>query len=119
MQWIKNQYSHLIGKKAELLACEYLQKRGLSLVCKNYRCRSGEIDLIMKEQDQLVFVEVKYRTNKDFGLALEYFHLHKRKKFERAVSHYFHEKRLNPTLIDHRIDLVAIDNTDIQWLKSV
>lgn len=119
MQWIKNRYSHLVGKKAEQQASEYLQQQGLSLVCENYRCRSGEIDLIMKEQDQLVFVEVKYRTNTDFGHALEYFHLHKRKKFEKAVSHYLHEQRLNPTLIDHRIDLVAIENTDIQWLKSV
>lgn len=119
MQWIKQQLSNVIGEKAERLACEFLQKQGLKLVCKNYRCRTGEIDLVMKEQDEFVFVEVKYRSNADFGQALEYFHIHKRKKFQLAVSHFMHEKGLNPTMVDHRIDVIAIDNTNIEWLKSV
>lgn len=119
MQWIKQQLSSVIGEKAERQACEYLQHQGLKLVCKNYRCRTGEIDLVMKEQDEFVFVEVKYRSNKDFGEAMEFFDTHKRRKFELAVSHFMHEKGLNPTLVDHRIDVIAIDNTNIEWLKSV
>lgn len=119
MQWIKKPFSHLIGQQAEEQACLYLKAQGLRFIGKNFRCRSGEIDLIMMDQDEWVFVEVKYRSNQEFGAAMEYFHQHKRKKFERAVQHFMHGKRLNPAMVAHRIDLLAIDDKQIQWLKSV
>ena len=49
------------GDHAEQLACVFLQQQGLQLVTRNYRCRGGEIDLIMRDDDSLVFVEVRYR----------------------------------------------------------
>lgn len=119
MQWIKKPLSYLIGQKAEQQACDYLVAQGMRLIRKNFRCRSGEIDLIMMDEDEWVFVEVKYRSKKEFGLAMEYFHQHKRKKFERAMQQFLYEQRLNPAMVAHRIDLLAIDDEEIQWLKSV
>lgn len=119
MQWIKRPLSYLLGQQAEQTACEFLQEQGLTLISRNYRCRTGEIDLVMQESGTWVFVEVKFRQKKDYGQAAEYFDLRKRKKFESAVQHFLHERRLNPSVIDYRIDLLAIDNQDIQWLKSV
>ena len=61
----------LQGKKAEDVACSFLQRNGLSLVERNYHCRYGEIDLIMHDDDTLVFVEVRYRNSNKFGDAAE------------------------------------------------
>jgi putative endonuclease len=60
-----------IGDHAEWCACKYLERHGLKLLEKNFRCRSGEIDLIMRHGDSLVFVEVRYRRQIDFGHAAE------------------------------------------------
>ena len=59
------------GTGAEDLACAYLQQNGLRLLARNYRCRSGEIDLIMRDGEYLVFVEVRYRKREAFGSAAE------------------------------------------------
>ena len=61
----------LSGKQAENMACDYLQKRGMTLVERNFRKRRGEIDLIMYDRQDLVFVEVKYRHSDRFGSAEE------------------------------------------------
>ncbi len=57
------------GDHAELLACRYLQRHGLRLLTRNFHCRRGEIDLIMRDGDSLVFVEVRYRQQVRFGRA--------------------------------------------------
>ena len=59
------------GQFAEQKACQFLQQKGLTLIEKNYRCRNGEIDLIMLDKDQLVFVEVRFRKNEDYGTAID------------------------------------------------
>ena len=56
-----------VGSQAEDFAQHYLEQQGLALVERNFRCRLGEIDLIMHEGSTLVFVEVRYRRNRDFG----------------------------------------------------
>ncbi|GAC22141.1 hypothetical protein GARC_5206 [Paraglaciecola arctica BSs20135] len=91
---------------------------------QNYRCRTGEIDLIMQDGDELVFVEVKYRSKSQHGSAIEFFHASKKRKFESAAMHYMQEKGFNPSIIPHRIDLVGIEGNgqkqqNINWLKSV
>lgn len=119
MSWIKQTLSHLIGQQAESLACDYLISKGLLLLERNYRCRLGEIDLIMEHEGEIVFVEVKYRKENNYGSAEEYFHPVKRKKFEATLLHYLNNKKLNPSSIPHRIDLLAINGKDVQWYTSV
>jgi putative endonuclease len=55
------------GAAAEALAAEFLVARGLIILERNYRCRSGEIDLIVRDRDTLVFVEVRLRSSAAFG----------------------------------------------------
>jgi putative endonuclease len=123
LKWIKQALSPIIGSQAEAYARTYLENSGLIFVCANYRCKSGEIDLILKDQDTLVFVEVKYRSNSSHGSAVEFFHQAKRRKFVSAIMHYFQQHSLNPNSVSHRIDLLGIDKTShepkVTWLKNV
>ena len=73
MQWIKQALSPLIGSEAERFARTFLEQQGLTFIMKNYRCRTGEIDLVMQDGDELVFVEVKYRSQSQYGSAIEFF----------------------------------------------
>ena len=59
------------GRDAELACCKYLQQQGLKLLAKNYLGRRGELDLVMQENNTVVFIEVRYRKNDTFGGALE------------------------------------------------
>jgi putative endonuclease len=124
LKWIKQALSPLIGSEAERFARTFLEQQGLTFIMQNYRCRTGEIDLIMQEDDELVFVEVKYRSKSQHGSAIEFFHASKKRKFESAVMHYMQEKGFNPSIVPHRIDLVGIEGNGsqqqkIEWLKSV
>ncbi|WP_158768676.1 YraN family protein [Paraglaciecola sp. L1A13] len=124
MPWNNPLRSLTKGALGEARALAYLKQQGLELITQNYRCRSGEIDIIMRDGQELVFVEVKYRSGQQFGNAVEFFHSHKRRKFESAIQHYMLDNQLNPSLIAHRIDIVGIDvlsnNSDrISWLKYV
>ena len=58
------------GAAAENIAAAWLQRRGLRLLTRNFRCKAGEIDLVLEDGDQLVFAEVRYRSGKAFGLPL-------------------------------------------------
>ena len=78
MNWIKQALSPIIGSEAERVARTFLEQQGLTFVMQNYRCRSGEIDLIMRDGTELVFVEVKYRKNSQHGKAVEFFHAKKK-----------------------------------------
>ncbi len=57
------------GARAEAACCHYLLQQGLKLIDKNYRCRCGEIDLIMLDRQTLAFIEVRYRKNSTYGGA--------------------------------------------------
>jgi putative endonuclease len=124
LQWIKQALSPLIGREAENLARTFLEQQGLIFIMQNYRCRTGEIDLIMQDTEELVFVEVKFRSKNQYGSAIEFFHASKKRKFESAVMHYMQERGFNPSVVPHRIDLVGIEGKsqqqqNISWLKSV
>lgn len=108
-----------IGNEAENIAKQYLLEQGLTYHSNNYHSRAGEIDLVMRDQQEWVFVEVKYRSNSTHGSAIEYFHAVKRHKFTQTVKHFMHQQRLNPATVPHRIDVIAIDGKHISWFKCV
>ncbi len=104
------------GKDGEAFACTYLKQHGLQLVEKNYRCRYGEIDLIMLDQTMLVVIEVRVRKNNLYGGALESITAKKQAKIIRTTEFYLIEKKINKPL---RFDVVAITgNTDVNWIKN-
>ncbi|QMU62486.1 MAG: YraN family protein [Gammaproteobacteria bacterium] len=94
------------GKIAEDEACHFLKKQGLKLVEKNYRCRTGEIDLIMQDKETLVFVEVRYRTKNDYGSALDSVDQRKIEKLISAAGHYVSTHQPD---LPMRFDVVGFD----------
>lgn len=107
------------GIEAEQHAKQYLQARGLIFVTQNYAVPLGEIDLIFKDENQLVFVEVKYRENSRHGTAAEYFTSAKRRKMHKAIMCYLQQHDLNLHHTSLRIDVIAIDGQKLEWLVNV
>lgn len=109
----------LIGYDAEQRAKYYLLENSLRFVEQNYKAKVGEIDLIMLDEKQLVFVEVKFRSTASRGSAAEQFTPKKRKRLERTINYYLLQKKLNPHHTNLRIDVVAIDGEQVNWIKNV
>ena len=109
------------GLHFESLALRYLQKQGLRLVTKNYRCAAGEMDLIMRHKRTLIFVEVRFREAEDFGSAIETVDRRKQLKVRRAAQHYLLRHKTYDSL-QCRFDVVGITkkNSDVQfsWLPN-
>lgn len=101
-----------IGKLGEELATQYLKKKGVKIIERNFRCRQGEIDIIGKESEELVFIEVKTRTNQKYGKPVEAVNLIKRKHMNRAIEFYLYTKQLTKERV--RIDImeVYLDNLE-------
>ncbi len=107
------------GQQAEDSVLAYLQAQGLALVERNYRCRGGEIDLIMRDGGTIVFVEVRFRSDLRFGGALASVDFHKQARLIHAASHFLATKRIDrPT----RFDVAAVSPDQgklaIQWIKD-
>ncbi len=104
------------GGDAESAALSFLEERGLRLVERNYRCRMGEIDLIMREKDTLVFVEVRKRSSRDFGGAAASITDAKQKKLIHAARHYLSKFGSEPAC---RFDALLYDETGKpEWIKN-
>lgn len=106
------------GAEAEQLAAAYLQRQGLSLVARNYRCRFGEIDLIMREGASLVFVEVRLRSRSDFGGAAASIGAAKQGKLVRTAQHYLSTLRNIPPCRFDALLLHSSGGHDIEWVKN-
>ena len=114
--------STVVGNRAERSALKYLQRKGLRLIRRNYRCRFGEIDLIMRDDDCLVVVEVRYRVSAGFTTPAITVDEKKQGKIARATLAYQSgsaEFREWPV----RFDVVAILHTEeglgaIQWIQD-
>jgi putative endonuclease len=95
------------GQLAEGLAQRHLQQQGLRLLCRNWTCRSGELDLVMLDGDTVVFVEVRYRRHSAWGGALESVDLRKQRKLIKAAQ-LFLQKESRWAKHPCRFDVVAI-----------
>ena len=105
-----------IGSQAEEDALQFLLRNGLNLVDRNYRCRVGEIDLIMQNGDELVFVEVRKRKNMDFGGAAQSVSYAKQSRLIKTAKHFLMKYRQAPAC---RFDVIAMEGDKCQWLKNV
>ncbi|MCP4991138.1 MAG: YraN family protein [Colwellia sp.] len=110
------------GQVTEQFAEDFLIKQGLLPINKNYRCRQGEVDLIMREGDTFVFVEVKYRKSTRFGGAIAAISATKQKKVKHCVTFYLQQAGLNEYNTPCRIDVIAlegdINQPVVTWLKN-
>jgi putative endonuclease len=106
------------GRLAEEAACRYLQAQGLRLIERNYRCRSGEIDLVMDDGDSLVFVEVRYRRHDRYGSGAETVDARKRARIIRCAQYYLQR---HPTAQGRpaRFDVISLAaGQDLQWIRD-
>ena len=94
------------GKKGEDIAVACLKGKGYRIVERNYKCPLGEIDIVAKDGDVIVFVEVKSRKSEEFGDPQLAVGLQKQKKISKISLTYLKEKRLYPC--NARFDVVAI-----------
>lgn len=105
------------GREAERLAAKHLQQHGLKLLESNYRCRFGEIDLIMRDGSEIVFVEVRLRTNTAFGGAGASITRAKQQKLSRTADHYLMQHGNAPCRFD-AVLLESLSPDNLQWLKN-
>lgn len=111
-----------VGQATEKLAEAHLLSQGLTRITSNYRCRHGEIDLVMQDGESLVFVEVRYRQPGRFASAAATVDRKKQQKLIRAAAFFLgqHSRfRDNPV----RFDVVGLDGPNVgdfklQWLKD-
>lgn len=105
-----------VGSEKEQVGCRYLEDRGLRLVERNYRCRHGELDLVMRDGATLVFVEVRFRRSTRFGGAAESVDGYKQQRLTAAAGHYLQR---HPSPLACRFDVLAIGAGDhIDWIKD-
>jgi putative endonuclease len=95
------------GEAGEDLACEHLRRSGMKVVARNYRCRTGEIDIVADDGGTLVFVEVKERRGDSHGTAVEAVTAQKRHRVVRAAHVYAATHGLSDSPV--RFDVLAID----------
>jgi putative endonuclease len=94
-----------IGRKGEQLAAEFLMKKGFEIVVRNYRYRRAEIDLIIKRDDWLIFVEVKARSSNDYGEPEEFVDARKVNKIFEAAEEYIYSTDWHGHI---RFDIVSV-----------
>ena len=115
----------LSGAAAEQMACDYLREQGLTLLGQNFRTRRGEIDLIMQDNGDLVFVEVKFRQSNAFGSAEESITRQKCERLTAAALGYMQHQHYGENQVA-RFDAVAIspepNNSSgfkLNWIKNI
>ena len=112
-----------LGRKGEEKALRFLKKKGYRIIENNYVCKMGEMDIIAREKDTLVFIEVKTRTSTEFGPPQLAVNLSKQRQLSKVALNYLKEKRLED--VKARFDVVAIllepkerrDRTDQRCLR--
>ena len=97
--------NNLVGAWGESLAAEYLKKKKYKLIASGYRCRFGEIDLIVSDKKHLIFVEVKLRKNDKFADAKEFVDIFKQKRLRTTAEFYLAQF---PSDLQPRFDVIEI-----------
>lgn len=107
-------YKQKTGKSGEEIASDYLKQKGYTILERNFRCKQGEIDIIAMDKEEIVFIEVKTRRNRHYGLASEAVNKQKKKHLINSIRYYIHIRNLQNDFI--RIDVIEIyiKNRNIQ-----
>ena len=117
MSFEEKQNNRSIGTRYEGLAEDYLRKQGCEIIEKNFRCRSGEIDIIFRDGDYLVFGEVKYRRTDEKALPQDAVNSRKQYKICRVSDFYRQSHHLSDEIY-MRYDVIAILGDEITWYRN-
>ena len=110
----KNFYKKFLGKFGEEKAGEYLKNKGYKILKTNYKTHVGEIDLIVKDGEVIVFVEVKTRSGQEFGSPSEAVTLKKQQKYYKVAEEYLIKEKKTDSVC--RFDVVEIENGQINHI---
>ena len=97
---------HGVGKLGEELACKYLIKNNYKILERNFKCKQGEIDIIALDNNEIVFIEVKTRTNAKYGMPADAVNEIKQKHLLKAEKYYIYKRNLANEFI--RVDVIEI-----------
>ena len=106
-----------VGDKYEDKSVEILKNSGYEILDRNYQNRYGEIDIIAKKENYIVFIEVKYRKNKVYGYGYEAVDKKKITKIFRLAELYLQSKEYNNYFI--RIDCMSYLGNELDWIKNI
>jgi putative endonuclease len=119
---MKDHYRQDVGEAGELAALRYLELKGLRLLLRNYRCRGGEIDIVMMDDTTLVLIEVRLRSDLRYGGAAASVDTRKQRRLAIAARHLLQKK---PELARYRarFDVMALtpqvgSEMKIEWLRD-
>lgn len=107
-----------VGSKYEQIAKEWLKAQGLTILAQNFRSRTGEIDLIARDGQTIIFVEVKYRSSASVGDPAEAVGYKKQMKIRNTARYYLYRNRYAEET-PCRFDVVAILGNEVRWMKNV
>ncbi|MEI7063836.1 YraN family protein [Dickeya chrysanthemi] len=108
----------ITGGRYEQLARRHLERAGLIFVASNVTVRGGELDLIMRDGDILVFIEVRYRRNHDFGGAAASITRQKQRSLLHAAAVWLARQGASLDSTDCRFDVLAITGSQVEWLPN-
>ena len=97
---------HIVGEIGEKIADKYLVENGYQIIKKNFRCKQGEIDIIAKDKNEIVFVEVKTRTNEKYGRASEAVNKIKKIHMKKSAAIFLKENNFSRFTI--RFDVIEV-----------
>lgn len=97
---------HIIGKEGEEIVADYLLKNNYQIIQRNFECRQGEIDIVAKDNEELVFIEVKTRTNSLYGTPSEAVNRIKQSHIKRVIRYYLYKNKLENSFV--RIDVIEV-----------
>lgn len=104
-----------IGAYYEDKVCDFLREKGIEILERNYYCKFGEVDIIGRDQNTLIFFEVKFRTDDRFGNALEAIDRKKQKRIIDCAKYYMAFKDNNLFI---RFDAIGITEGKLNWVKN-
>lgn len=108
------------GNQYEDLAAKHVKSAGLEIVQRNFSCKKGEIDIIAKQGERLIFIEVRFRKSAHFGSAANTVNKQKQQKIRYTAEYYLKQNQLNINHVATRFDIIAFDGgpQQIRWLKA-
>lgn len=112
----KNFYKKFLGHKGEVKAVEFLKEKGYKILEQNFKTHIGEIDIIAKTGEVIVFVEVKTRSDDSFGSPAEAVNTEKQRKYTLLANEYLIRNNLNDNQC--RFDVIEIENGKINHIED-
>lgn len=97
---------HIIGREGEEIVTDYLLKNKYEIIERNFECRQGEIDIIARDEEEIVFIEVKTRTNSLYGLPSEAVNKIKQSHIKKVIKYYLYKNKLENSFV--RIDVIEV-----------